>query len=346
MSGSRHLVVDLAATEAVWALRDDDARAIRRAAPPDWRVTVLDTPAVSNGDGGGRTNAAALAAVRDAEVYVGFGISRALFGAALELRWAHSAAAGVGGLLFPELVASPVLVSNSAGVHAAPIAETVLAGVLSLLRGLDLAAAAQRSGEWDRQPFVDAASPVRELGECRVLVVGAGGIGGEIARRCAAFGAACTGVRRRPEQGAPPGFARVVGQDELDAELPNADVLVIAAPATGATEGLIDARRLDLLPAGAIVVNVARGSLLDEEALVERAVEGRLRGAVLDVFREEPLPLASPLWRVPSIIITPHVSAVSPRRFWSRGVPLLLDNWARYRAGARLRNLVDKHAGY
>ena len=346
MTATRHLVVDLASDSPAWALGAEHARAIEAATPPGWRVTVLDAPTESNGDGGGAPSEAALAAVRDAEAYAGFGISRALFAAAPRLRWLHSAAAGVRGVLFRELVESDVAVTNSAGVHAVPIAETVLGGVLTLLRGLDLAAELAAARRWDQEPFVSARSPVRELGECRVLVLGAGGIGSAIAERCAAFGARCTGVRRRVELGAPAGFTRVVPLDALDAELPDADVLVIAAPSTRATEQVMDARRLARLPHGAIVVNVARGALLDEEALAACVRRGHLRGAVLDVAVEEPLPSTSVLWDVPSILITPHVSAVSPRRFWARAVVLLLDNWARYDAGKPLRNVVDRRAGY
>ena len=346
MSAARHLVVHLASTAPVWALGEAQARAIRAGAPAGWRVTVVDAPTDSSGDGSAGASAAALAAVRDAECYTGFGISRELFENAPQLRWVHSAAAGVGGALFPALVNSEVIVTNSAGVHAVPIAATVLAGVLSLLRGLDLAGEARTARRWDQQPFVAEGSPLRELGECRVLVVGAGGLGSAIAARCAAFGARCTGIRRRPELGVPAGFERVVPPEALDGELPRTDVLVIAAPSTAATRRLVDARRLALLPPGAIVVNVARGALLDEDALVAAVRGGRLRGAVLDVADEEPLPAASPLWDHPSIVITPHVSGVSPRRFWERAVPLLLHNWRSYNEGAPLRNVVDKRAGY
>ncbi len=343
---ARHLVVDLAATSRNWALPADRAGQLRDATPPGWTATLIEAPTVSDGDGGSRPSDEARRAIGAAEVYFGFGISRPLFVEARELRWIHSAAAGVQGALFAELVASPVVLTNSAGVHAVPIAETVIAGVMMLLRSLDVAVALQRERRWDKEPWVGADSRVRELSECRVLVVGAGGLGSEIARRCSAFGARCTGVRRRPELGPPPGFERVVGPDALDAELPAADVLIVSAPSTERTAGLIDARRLDALPAGAIVANVGRGSLMDENAVAERARSGRLRGAVLDVFATEPLPATSPLWGLRNVVLTPHVSAVSPRRFWERELALFLDNWGRYERGEPLRNVVDKDAGY
>ena len=146
--------------------------------------------------------------------------------------------------------------------------------------------------------------------------------------------------------GPPPGFNRVIGLDEIDAALPNHDVVVLAAPLTGQTAGLLTAERLDLLPASAIVVNVARGALLDEAALVTRLRDGRLRGAVLDVFREEPLDASSELWQLRQVLLTPHVSPVSPGRFWPRQLDLFLDNWRRFTTGKPLRNLVDKQAGY
>jgi phosphoglycerate dehydrogenase-like enzyme len=154
------------------------------------------------------------------------------------------------------------------------------------------------------------------------------------------------GVRRRPELGAPEGFERVVGPDELAALLPEADVLVLAAPLTAGTRSLVGAAELDRLPADAIVVNVARGTLLDEHALADRVRSGRLRGAVLDVFRQEPLEAASPLWALPGVLLTPHVSSVSPRRFWDRELDLFEENWARWSRGEPMRNVVDKNAGY
>lgn len=342
----RRAVIDLAAPSRAWSLPGWGAERLRSAAPPGWDVHVVRQPTVSDGDGGGGVGAEVLAAASDAEIYFGFGLSKRLLDAAPQLRWVHSAAAGVASLLFPEMRVSPVLLTNSAGIMGETIADHVLGGVIYLLRSFDIAVDLHRAGQWDKQPFIGPEATVRELSECRALVVGTGGIGSAAARRLAACGARCTGVRRRPELGPPPGFDRVVGPAALDSELPSADVLVLAAPLTAATDALMTPGRLDCLPRHAIVVNVARGALVDEAALADRLARGMLRGAVLDVFREEPLPADSPLWRLRQVLLTPHVSAVSPRRFWEREIELFLDNWERYRGGVPLRNLVDKDAGY
>ncbi len=346
MNGRHRLVVDLVATSRNWALPAEGAARLRSAAPPDWEVVIATTPTLSHGDGGHPPTEEAMAAIPEAEVYFGFGIARELFVAAPCLRWVHSAAAGVSGLLFEEMLERNVAVTNSAGVMGDPIAEHVLGGVLFFVRNLDIAVAQQRRGEWNKVPFVESDSLVRELAECRALIVGTGGIGGAVARRLSAFGCRCTGVRRRPALGTPEGFGRVASFEHLDAELPEADILVLATPLTPLTRQVLSAARMDCLPAGAIVVNVARGALLDEGALAERLAAGRLRGAVLDVFQHEPLAPGSPLWPLTNALITPHVAAVSPRMFWKRELDLFLDNWVRYRDGRPLRNHVDKQAGY
>ena len=346
MPAARILTVDLAATSRNWSLTAEGRARILGSAPEGWTVRFVEAPTVSDGDGGTPPSREAIEAIRDAEVYFGFGISRPLFAEARSLKWVHSAAAGVGAVLFPEMLESDTLLTNSAGIHAEPIAQHVVGGVLYLLRSFDIAVDLHRAGRWDKQPFVGDRSTVRELGDCRVLVIGAGGLGGAIGRGLAHFGAECVAVRRRPSLGVPDGFARVVGPDAIDEELPHADVVVLATPATPETRELLDRRRLGLMPRSGIVVNVGRGNLVDENALID-ALEGeRLRGAVLDVFQAEPLPSSSPLWQLRQVLLTPHVSAVSPRRFWGRQLDLFIDNWSRWVAGQPLRNTVDKRAGY
>jgi phosphoglycerate dehydrogenase-like enzyme len=345
-SGARLVVVDLAATSRNWALTPEGERRIRDATPPGWRIQVIQAPTSSDGDGPPRPNDEVMNAIQEAEVYFGFGIPRLLFLEAKRLRWVHSAAAGVGSALYDEMVSSNVLFTNSAGVHAVPIAEYCVAGILHFLRGLDIAIDQQHRGEWNKAPFVALDSVLREMDTVRALIVGVGGLGGATALRLAALGGRCTGVRRRVDLGPPPGFERVIPLDRFEAELPTHNVVVLAAPLTDATKDLLTPERLRMLPREAIVVNVARGAMINESALIELLTTGKLRGAVLDVFAQEPLPAASPLWGMRNVLLTPHVSPVSPGRFWPRQLDLFIENWRRYLAGDPLTNLVDKRAGY
>jgi phosphoglycerate dehydrogenase-like enzyme len=342
----RKLVVDLRSRTPAFRLPDDRAAQFAAAAPDGWSTHIVQADTDSSGDGSRSPSDESLREIADAEIYVGFGLPRPLWDAATKLRWIQSASAGVASLLFPEMVASDVALTNSAGIYGESIADHVVAGVLYFLRSFDVAGALQRRTEWNSAIFGTDAAPIREVNEVRVLVVGAGGIGTAVARRFSALGATVTGTRRNPAKGVPEGFDRVVGAESLDAELPSADVVVLTTPLTPETRTLLDARRLALLPPGAIVSNIGRGALIDEIALAAALENGRLRGAALDVFQREPLASDSPLWHLPSVLHTPHMAGVSPRLFWDRLSALFLDNFARYRAGDPLRNLVDKHAGY
>ena len=342
----RLLVVDCAARSRNWALTPDGERMIEDATPDGWRVKIVRSLTSSDGDGPPEPSAEVMDAIVEAEAYFGFGIPKPLFDRARKLKWVHSAAAGVASALYTEMRDSPILLSNSAGVHAIPIAEYVVAGILHFFRGLDVAAEQQRAAKWDKSFYVSEASPVREASGARILIVGAGGLGTAVATRMSALGAICVGVRRRPEQGAPEGFSRVVGPDALDSELAAADVVVLTAPATSESTGMLTAERLKLLKPASILVNVARGSLVDQEALAAALKNGRIRGAVLDVFQKEPLAGDSPLWQLRNALLTPHISPVSPGRFWPRALEVFCDNWRRYDRGEPLRNLVDKQAGY
>ncbi|MCU0622916.1 MAG: D-2-hydroxyacid dehydrogenase [Gemmatimonadaceae bacterium] len=341
----RVLTVDLQSSSANWALPPAGAHAIRERTPPGWTVQFVAAPTVSDGDGGAPPSPELLEKIADAEVYFGFGMPEALFRAAPRLRWVQSAAAGVASLLHAPMLASDVVLTNAAGLMAEPIADHVTGGVLHFLRGFDVAQAAYREGRWDKAPFITG-ELLREASECRAVIVGAGGIGRAIARRLSAHGMHVTGVRRRLEAGRPDGFDAIVPLTGLDALLPTTDVLILAAAQTPETRGLMTAARLAALPARAVLANVARGGLVDEPALADALAAGRLRGAVLDVFSQEPLPAGHPLWGQANVLFTPHISAISPRRFWDRQLALFFDNWERHCAGRPLRNVVDKRAGY
>ncbi len=346
MSRDRLMVVDLRSTAQAFNLPDRVATAFTDATPKGWRTHIVSAVTDSFGDGAQAPSDEALQAIAAAEVYVGFGMPRALFLAGPQLKWVQTGTAGVATLMFDEMRNGDVQLTNAAGLYGPAIAEHVLAGVLHFLRAFDLAEEMRRERLWDQSAFATQRALVREVDELQVLVIGAGGLGSEIAKRFSALGAQVSGVRRRPELGTPLGFDTIHGLNELDALLPMADVVVLATPLTDETRSVLDANRMRTLKAGVIVANVARGALLDEPALIEGLTAGRIRGAVLDVFAKEPLAGDSPLWHLPRVVWTPHVSGVSPRRFWDRLQDLLLDNWARYRAGEALRNLVDKRAGY
>jgi phosphoglycerate dehydrogenase-like enzyme len=183
------------------------------------------------------------------------------------------------------------------------------------------------------------------LGQLRIGILGLGGIGSAVARRALALGMRTAGVRRRPARGGPAGLAWVGGQEALGRLAAESDVLVISAPRTALTDHAVGREVLARLPSGAVIVNVSRGALLDEVALLEALESGRLRGAALDVFTVEPLPAADPLWTHPRVLVSPHVSAVTDR-FWERELGLILENIRRYLAGTALVNLVDASSGY
>ena len=344
----RRLVLNLRDARPLYALPGWVVEEIRAALPDDWELVDVEEPADGRGDGGG-ASPQVLEAVRGAEVYAGWGVPRDLFAAATEppdgrLRWAHTASAGVGGSLHEAMRASDVVLTNAAGIYAEPMADTVLAMILHFARGLDFAVRAQAERRWDKAPFDAADAPIRELSELTLGILGLGGIGKAVARRGIALGMRVVALRRRPEPG-PEGVEVLSGEGGLDRLLRISDVLVVTVPQTAETRAMVGARELALLPEGAVVINVSRGGVVDEEALVEALRGGRLRGAGLDVFAREPLPMESPLWGLPNVLATPHVSGAS-HRFWRRQTDLVVENLRRYLAGEPLLNTVDKQAGY
>jgi phosphoglycerate dehydrogenase-like enzyme len=343
---SRRLVVDLASPRAAWRIPPDRVAEIGAALGGGWELIEVRTPASSDGDGAsGGGSPEAIAAAAGAEIYVGYGIASGVAAAARDtLRWVHSGTAGIGSSL-QHLRGKKILLTNSAGVHAEPMADWAIAAIAYFTRALDRMVAAQREGRWAKEEFTDSPEAVRELRDVRVGILGLGGIGSAVARRALALGMPVAGVRRTPARGAPDGVRLLGALAELPRLAAESDCLVIAAPHTGETAGAVGREVLRRLPPQALVVNLSRGSLLDETALRELLDAGRLRGAALDVFGTEPLPERHPFWSHPRVLVSPHVSAVSGR-FWERETALIVDNIRRYLAGAPLTNLVDLEAGY
>jgi phosphoglycerate dehydrogenase-like enzyme len=258
-----------------------------------------------------------------------------------KLRWIHTPSAGVDHLLTPTIVQREIVLTNNAGGHAIPIAEFVLASLLTHAKRLPALHAAQSKHRW-----VDHHS-AQELMDATLLIIGLGGIGRAIAERAAAFGMQVWGSRRtaHPEDNDCPGVTKIVSGDAWQTLLPNADYVVIAAPLTAETRGMIDAAALRAMRSSAYLVNIARGAIIDEAALLTALREGWIAGAALDTFETEPLPPESPFWSLPNVFITPHCSALSPR-LRQRAIALFLDNLTRYQKRQPLRNVVDKEAGY
>lgn len=344
MTAAHRLVLDLFSQRPVWRPPEAFVRALAAAGGAGWRVDVVGAATDSDGDGAGGSPEA-VAVATGAEVYIGWGIPEAVVRAGRgSLRWVHSAAAGVGGSLTAALREAGVVLTNSAGVHADPIAEWVVGAVLHFFRGMDVAARAQREERWAKDDLTGLPCALREIAGSRAAVFGLGGIGRAVAGRLAAVGAEVRAVRRRPAMGGPPGVA-VVGPDEADWALEDAAILVLAAALTPGTRGAIGSARLARLAAGAVVVNVSRGAIVDEAALLAALDGGRLLGVALDVFEHEPLRAGHPFWSHPRVLVHPHSAAVTTR-YWDRERALVEENWARYRDGRAMLNVVDLAAGY
>lgn len=263
------------------------------------------------------------------------------FEAAPALRWVHSPAAGVGSMLFPAMKASPVVLSNSRGMNAAAVAEHALLLMLAAARRLPEAVRAQAQRRWISSEL----SGLPSLRGRTLLIVGLGAIGRELARMASALGMRVIGTRRETGGPAPEGVAEAHGPPALPALLPSADFVVLTAPLTAETRGMMGPAELALMKPSAWLVNVARGKLVDERALA-RALERRsIAGAALDVFEHEPLAAASPLWSMPNVLATPHVAGFR-EDYWQAATALFAENLRRYIAGEAVANIVDKLAGY
>jgi len=279
-----------------------------------------------------------------AEVAFASELRPAHLAAAARLRWVHSPAAGIGSMLLPEMIASPVTISNSRGMSADTIAEHVIGLTIAVFRKFPLAGRRQAERRWAQDEAIQP-PPLRTIQSSHVLVVGLGSIGAACARRFAALGAMVSGIRRRTGQPAPVGVSRVGPPAVLLEFLRGADVVVIAAAQTKETRRMIGEAELGAMKPEAILINVSRGKLVDEAALARALAGGTIGGAGLDVFEHEPLDPASPLWALPNVLITPHMSGFRADH-WDAATDLFAENLRRFEAGRPLLNVVDKTAGY
>lgn len=256
-----------------------------------------------------------------------------------KLRWIHSISAGVDSVLGPELAGRKLVITNSSGAHGIPISEFVLTMMLAQTKRLRELAALTRENAWSRGRDLQ----LGELHNKTALILGLGSIGREVAKRAAAFGVRVYANRRHPEP--VEGVARVVGEHEWRDLLPETDFLIICTPLTDTTRGLIDEAAFGQIKPGAYLINIARGQIVDTEALLAALHSGKLSGAALDALPEEPLPANHPLWQAPNVWITPHISASSPYT-QQRSLEYFFENLRRFAAGEQLINVVDVEAGY
>jgi phosphoglycerate dehydrogenase-like enzyme len=286
--------------------------------PPQTRIAV------------GESLEALASAAPDAEVVLCGGthrdLLRALWPSLARLRWVHALAAGLEGLLFEELVESPVPLTNSRGVFARSLGEFALAGMLHFAKDLDRMKRQQRDARWE-------CFDVEELHGRTLGVFGYGSIGKETAKRAQAFGMKVTGLGSR------------ASKDEIDAMLGSCDYLLVAAPLTPKTRGAIGPAELRLLKPGAVVINLGRGPVIDETALTAALEERSIRGAVLDVFDLEPLPRDHAFWKLDNVLLSPH-TADHTATWMDEAMQLFVENFEYWSNGEPLLNVANKKEGY
>ncbi len=280
----------------------------------------------------------ALEQVRRSEIMVGWP-SAAHLKEAKNLRWLHLPSAGAERFVDVRMYAHPgVILTNSSGVFGMPIAEHVFAMILAFNRDLRTHILNNQESRWLRN------ATARDFWGKTTGIIGLGDIGSEVAKRAHAWGSRVLGVKRQPGQ-CPPYLAQLYSPEGLDEVLAQADYLVLALPATEQSKGIMSEERLRMMKPSAFLVNIGRGALVDQDALIKALSEHWIAGAGLDVTTPEPLPPESPLWKMPNVLITSHSSGSSPTN-GERIFKIFADNLERYLQSRPLLNVVDLRAGY
>ena len=277
---------------------------------------------------------------KDAEVIYGFGMDIAK--TSKSLKWLSVPSAGVDYLMGEDAFANKdCILTNSAGAYGVTIAEHIIAVSLMMMRGLDHSYSEALKGNWS------GPVPQKSLKDARITVLGTGDIGCEFAKRAKAFEPANITGLCRSGKCAEASFDEIYKIDELDNVLFKTDLLIMCLPGTPETENILSKERIALLPKDAYVVNVGRGSAIDEDALADSLNEKRLAGAALDVFRTEPLPTKSRLWNTPNLLITPHVAGnLTLKHTLDKNVEMFCDNLLNYANSLPMKHVIDRKKGY
>lgn len=283
--------------------------------------------------------------LRDAEIIITWSLRPEQFTLATHLRWIHSPAAAVHQLMFPELVQSEVALTNAREVHGPVVAEHVMALIFALAKQIPQAVRLQQKHTWGQEIMWQGNPRPREVAGATLGLVGLGSIGRVVATRAAALGMRVIATRENTQKEKPASVEQVYAADEINTLLENSDYVVLAAPTTSATTGLINADRLAHMKPEAFLINVGRGPLVDAEALAVALHNKKIGGAALDVFDQEPLPADSPLWDLENLLLTPHTAGLTDQ-LWERHYTLITKNLRRYLAHQPLLALVDKTKGY
>lgn len=283
--------------------------------------------------------------IPDAEIVVAWSLRPEQFKAAQKLRWIHSPAAAVHQLMFPELIASDVLLTNAREVHGPVVAEHVIALIFALAKKIPEAVRLQQKHIWGQEIMWRERPRPREVCGATLGLIGLGSIGREVSRLAAGLGMRVIAVRENLQKEKPAAVQAVHAFADIDSLLQQSDYVALAVPVTPATRGLMNAARLAKLKPDACLINVGRGPLVDESALIDALRNHRIGGAALDVFEQEPLPADSPLWNLDHLLITPHTAGLTDK-LWERHYVLLTENLRRYLAHQPLLAVVDKAKGY
>jgi phosphoglycerate dehydrogenase-like enzyme len=264
---------------------------------------------------------------------------RDIFTHAIRLRWVHSLSDGVEKILFPELVSSPAILTNARGVFKRALAEFVVGAVLYFAKDFRRLIRSQQAGVWQQFEMQEVHGKV-------MGIVGYGETGQACAERARSLGMKILGLRRRPELSrGDPWLEAILGPNGLHSLLAQSDYVVLAAPDTPQTQRLIGKAEFAVMKASAVLINVGRGSAVDEAAMIDALEQGRLRGAALDVYETAPLPSGHPFYRLENVLLSPHCADHTPG-FYELDMEFFMQNLQRFLNGVPLRNVVDKQAGY